>query len=74
MHLMHPVVFSDLQFGIYIKALHGIGKHWKKWLNVLFLQLNFRPEKIYYHLQENVFYLNNSLSKYWVSEQIENLS
>ena len=46
----------------------------KKWLNVLFLQLNFRPEKIYYHLQENVFYFNNSLSKYWVSEQIENLS
>ena len=47
MHLMHPVVFNDMQFGNYIKALHGIGKYWKKWLNVLFLQLNFRREKIF---------------------------
>ena len=29
MHLMHPVVFIDMQFENYIRALHGIGKYWK---------------------------------------------
>ena len=64
MHLMHPVVFSDLQFGNYIKALLGIGKHWKKMIERFIFTTEFSTKKKYYHLQENVFHFNNSLSKY----------
>ena len=46
MHLMHPVVFSDMQFGNYIKALHGIGKYWKKMIERFIFTTDFSTRKV----------------------------